>query len=110
MKNKSCAQCKFLYFHDGGYSNYTVEETNVECALGKNPNLPDLRPYDWDREGRKDNWPKTNKSACERYAKGSQVHLDVDGEDGPADSTDDEEVIEAVVAHSGRPRHGRYPR
>lgn len=106
--NKSCAQCKFLYFHDSGYSNYTVEETEVKCALGKNPNLPALKPYDWRRKGSSDNWKMTNKSACANFSMGRQVYLDVDNEDGPADYTEDEEVIEAVIKHSGRKRYGGY--
>jgi len=34
------------------------------------------------------------------------VTLDVDGEDGPVDYTDDEEAIVAICAHSGRSRNG----
>ena len=97
----SCALCKFLYSQDNGYSNYTVEDTTVDCAKDRNPNLPEDRPWDWKFSESSDNWPATNNSRCELYAVGPQVDLDVDGEVHPADCTDDPETIAAVCAHSG---------
>lgn len=94
MNEKSCVGCKFLYARDSGYSNYTVSETEIDCAVKRNPNLPASEPYDW-RAG-SDNWPATQESRCERYAKGTMVHLDVDGEVSAKDCTDDPEVIEAI--------------
>lgn len=55
-----------------------------------------------------DNWDKTNKSRCELYAPGDKVAMDVDGDDGPADFTKDEEAIAAICAHSGRLRDGGF--
>lgn len=94
MNEKSCVGCKFLYGHDEGYSNYSVENTSMICALNRNPNLPSGQPWDWTREP--DNWPKTNESRCERYAPGTEVRLDVDGEDKVEDQTQDPEVIAAI--------------
>ena len=103
----SCARCKFLYLHDSGYSNWTVENTSVECALDRNPHLSQSAkklPYDWDYNG-KDNWPATRDSRCERYeAADGYIHLDVDGENYPDEFGLDAEAVAAVEEHSGRRR------
>ena len=103
----SCARCKFLYLHDLGYSNWTVD-TSVNCALDRNPHLkddsPDL-PYDWNYGGGRDNWPATRDSRCERYeAADGYIHLDVDGENYPDEFGLDAEAVAAVEEHSGRRR------
>lgn len=97
----SCATCKFLYQHERGWSNWTVEETEVICALGRNPNLPAAMPWDWRFNATEDNWPATNESACDQFSAGEQVRLDVDGEVHPADETNDPETIAAVCASAG---------
>lgn len=104
----SCARCKFLYLHDSGYSNYTVENTSVNCALDRNPHLanhsPDM-PYDWRYGDGKDNWPATRDSRCERYEESdTYIHLDVDGENYPDEFRLDAEAVAAVEEHSGRRR------
>lgn len=104
MNGKSCVGCKFLYIEGYGYSNYTCEDSSVKCALDKNPNLPSDEPADWNEEV--DNWPATMNARCDMYAPGKKVELDVDGENGPADQTQDEEAISAICKHSGRGRHG----
>lgn len=102
----SCARCKFLYLHDSGYSNYTVENTSVNCALERNPHLevsPDM-PYDWNYGDGEDNWPATRNSRCERYeAADEYIHLDVDGHNSPRDFGLDTEATAAIERHSGRP-------
>lgn len=107
MNEKSCVGCKFLYAEGDGYSNYTWLSDEVRCAKDKNPNLPAEWCEDWTPE--KDNWPKTKDSRCELYAVGVQVVLDVEGEDGPANYTQDEEAIDAICAHSGRGRNQAEP-
>lgn len=80
----SCRDCQYLYKHDRGYSNYTVTDTDVICALNKNPHLPTEKPYDWRVLGT-DNWPKTRDSRCDMYLHtpegAQQVHMDVDCEE-----------------------------
>lgn len=98
----SCLKCGFLYFKDYGYSNYTVEDTNVHCALDRNPHLKDAQlsiPYDFHpKEGQPDNWFATKDSRCEKYFEvPSNCHLDVDGEEKPANWVD-EIGMEAVLA------------
>ena len=104
----SCARCKFLYLHDSGYSNWTVENTSVECALDRNPHLlrgPTELPYDWRYGEGRDNWPVTKDSRCERYdAADEHIHLDVDGENYPDEFAVDAEAVAAVEEHSGRRR------
>lgn len=106
----SCAKCKFLYFRDVGYSNYTVEETQVHCALNRDANIPKegvALPYNWTYGDAKDNWPATQSSRCERYeAIGPYyVHLDVDGENYPDEFIGtDLEAVAAIEEHSGRKR------
>ena len=104
MNEDSCFGCKFLYATGLGWSNYTWLSNEIDCAKGRNLNLPAEEPTDWCNEP--DNWPKTNKSKCEIYSPGKMVELDCEGEDGPADHTTDEDVIIAICAHSGRPRNG----
>lgn len=100
----SCVGCKFLYSVGTGYSNWTWLSNDVCCALDRNPNLPHEEPSDWNMDA--DNWPKTKDSRCELYAPGDYVALDVDGENGPAEFTQDEAAIEAICKHSGRGRDG----
>lgn len=104
MNEKSCVGCKYLYSEGQGYSNWTWMDTDIRCAKDKNPNLPAEEGSDWVREP--DNWDKTNLSRCDLYAPGEMVEMDVDGEDGPADYTNDEEAIAAICEHSGRGRNG----
>lgn len=78
----SCAGCQYLYMVDDGYSNFTVEETKVFCALDLNPNIDpygaDL-PHDWTMMksysridlSSQDNWPVTQNSRCVHYHKPS---------------------------------------
>lgn len=100
MNEKSCVGCKFLYGELAGYSNYTCEDTEIRCAKDKNPNLPAMEPDDWVETP--DNWKATTAARCELYAPGEKVTLDVDGEDGPADHTTDEEAIAVICAHADR--------
>lgn len=104
--SKSCVGCKFLYSQGTGYSNYTWESDDVHCAKDRNPNLPQEKPYDWKQEAEGDNWDKTKESRCDLYALGEFIALDVDGEDGPATHSTDQEQIDAIVKHSGRPANG----
>lgn len=97
----SCHGCKFLYSHSFGYSNYTVEGANIECALDLNPNLPKEEPYDWRIVDGKDNWPATANSRCHRYDPSDYMQsLDVDGEN--AVDHPDYEARRAISDHSGR--------
>ncbi len=97
---KSCIGCKYMYGQDSGYSNYTVENTAIICALNKNKNLPKDEPHNWNQEN--DNWPATMDSRCDSYSAGGMVRLDVDGEDLVEDQTDDLEQLKAIKEDCGR--------
>lgn len=106
--SKSCVGCKFLYSEGTGYSNYTWEADDVKCAKDRAPKLPDEKPYDWNQDAVNDNWAATKDSRCELYAEGTFVALDVDGDDGPADTSTDQEQIDAICAHTGRKPNGGH--
>jgi len=93
----SCLGCKYLFSIDIGYSNYTVEDTEIDCALDKNANLPASVPYDWNENADYDNWKATNASRCDMYAKGDRISFDVDGEVDLSKATDDADVIAALT-------------
>lgn len=103
--NTSCIGCKYLYKQDRGYSNYTVEETEVLCALNLNPSLPASEPFDWEFDlgiaVDADNWGATKSGRCERYSAGPMVVLDVDGELSVEEQTGDLEQRLAICSHSG---------
>jgi hypothetical protein len=85
----------------------------VRCAQDRNANLADggkEAPMDWNNDTpEEDNWPMTNASRCELYASGPYVTLDVEGEDGPADYTEDAAQIEGICLHCSRgPNGGSY--
>ena len=94
MNERSCVGCKFLYSQDSGYSNWTVEETEILCAKKRNPNLPASEAWDWKKD--EDNWPATKDSRCDLYAPGEMIQLDVDGENTVESQTTDREVIDAI--------------
>lgn len=94
------------------YSNYTVTNTFVQCALDNNPNIDadTEAPYDWTENPLSDNWPVTSNSRCERYDFADvSVRLDCDGENFPCDFDLDREAIEAIEKHSGRKRENPKP-
>jgi hypothetical protein len=35
-ENMKCTDCKYCVEQDEGYSNWTVEGTEIDCLLGKN--------------------------------------------------------------------------
>ena len=103
----TCVGCKYLYSIGRGYSNYTWENTEINCALDKCAKYPADIPYDWQRQTGEDNWPVTNQSRCKSYEPGPFIELDVDGDNGPADFSEDIAQISSVSLHSGREWHGR---
>lgn len=93
--SNSCLQCKFLFTRDTGYSNWTVEDTELHCVLKLNPNLPaeipdDVRDYyasnkvryTW-MKAEDDKWHCTKDSRCDKYQHSDDdpVHIDCDGGD-----------------------------
>lgn len=78
---KKCSNCNFCVLDDFGYSNWTVEGSNVYCSKGLNPEAPFDRWYGTDKRDR-------IAENCEHYADDvGPVDLDCDRED--ADRTAD---------------------
>lgn len=75
---KSCSDCKFCAYQDFGYSNYTVEGTNIHCLLNK------FEPYE---AGYPNEYKKLGVATyCDSFNKGQHWSLDCDGEiEGPTD-------------------------
>ena len=91
--SNSCLQCKFLFTRDTGYSNYTVEDTELHCVLKLNPKLPAEIPdevrgysgsydYVWMTPAN-DKWHATKDGRCDKYQHNdaAYIHIDCDGDD-----------------------------
>lgn len=76
MTKRLCSECVNAFLQDTGYSNYTVEGTNLTCMMNLNPNGTFDRFYGNCTE---DEYAKN----CSEYQKGEPFHADVDGEDTP---------------------------
>jgi len=86
-----CTDCKYCVEQDYGYSNYTVEGTEVDCLLNLNPKFPIDRWY-----GKEPSLEYAG--SCTKYTEGPHIQLDVDGETTPEECTDDEEVLKLYRA------------
>ena len=109
---RRCYNCKFYYRQDEGYSNYTVELTQVHCLRGKNPKVDgESEGYDWETE---DHEFMKVAETCDSFARGEPLFMDCDHEAVPFDVyaersdyakyyTDDAEVIAAYREFMARP-------
>lgn len=85
-----CTECKFCIMRDNGYSNYTVEGTDVDCIINLNPAFP------------VDKWYNTAEdldfaNVCPRFKEGEGIHVDVDHKEGTLlKYTDDAELKEII--------------
>lgn len=68
---RSCNECKFCVFQDHGYSNYTVEGTDISCLAGK---------FEQYGDGYGDDYKIGRATDCEYFNEGPVWSLDVDGE------------------------------
>ena len=116
MNCTSCLGCKYLYGQGTSYSNYTWFDTEVHCALKRNPKLPADMPSDWNFSSWEssqpipdvDNWPATSEGRCDRFDEGPFITLDIDGENGPAEDSDDFAQVTAICLAANRPPFGDY--
>lgn len=105
METKSCSNCKFLAFKSVGYSNYTVEDTELICLKNVFDSVDesDIRKYDGSLEDRVEAFFVKHASECDIFIdlpKGIyQVSLDVDGETTIEDFQQDPEIYEAAKAY-----------
>lgn len=68
-----CTNCKYCLQVDHGFSNYTVEGTDVFCLLELNPKMPVDRFY-----GEEPILKYAKK--CKNFIEGVGVHIDVEEE------------------------------
>jgi hypothetical protein len=85
-----CTDCKYCVEQDNGYSNYTVEGTEADCLLSKNPDFPSDR---WYHEDEALNYA----SECASFTKGDSVHFDVEGETTVEDYKEDDEIYRLLL-------------
>lgn len=70
---KKCTDCRFHILRDEGYSNYTVEGTNFNCAKGLHPKAPFDNYYS--------HAPELGfAESCSSFTRGSGVEIDVEGD------------------------------
>lgn len=91
----SCVGCKFLFGDGRGYSDWTWLDTDVRCALDRNPSLPDAEPFDWNMND--DNWGPTKDGRCTAFSPGPYIVVSPDGEPrtDPIDAEQARAIMEA---------------
>ncbi|MDD4082373.1 MAG: hypothetical protein PHD05_03200 [Sphaerochaetaceae bacterium] len=87
---RRCTSCKYCIEEDYGYSNYTVEGTEINCLLGRNKSFPIDRHYRQELE-------IAFAEKCNNYIKGDPVTIDIEHFYGePWEYSDDPEIIELL--------------
>ena len=82
-----CTDCKYCIEEDWGYSNYTVEGTEVDCLLKKNSLFPVDRFYGEEPT-------LLFAGECANFIVGPHPQIDVEREDGELwEYSDDPEII-----------------
>ena len=75
MCKKHCSNCKWAVSVDYGYSNYTVEGSEVYCIQKEHPEDGYDRWYGHSKEGE-------YASSCEMHTSGEPIDIDVEREGG----------------------------
>lgn len=82
MSMITCDACKYCYYQDYGYSNYTVEGTEANCPKDRFYGVHPALKY---------------AESCCGFAPGHPVDVDVDHDDGDLENySDDPEVKELL--------------
>ena len=84
---KKCTECKFHILRDEGYSNYTVEGTSFNCALGLNPDAPFDNFYAKAKE-------LNFAESCKSFKPGPGLQVDVDQEVFGAVTAEQQELLD----------------
>lgn len=101
---RRCYNCKFYYRHNRGYSNYTVEETEVNCLRNKNKFLHYTpEGYAWEAD---DHAYMRVAESCDGYVFGEPLTVDCDEEQMPPGGkkslveyySNDKDVVDAFKA------------
>lgn len=70
---RSCAQCRWCYTQDEGYSSYTVEGTRVYCLKNQHPSGPEGFDQWYGEDAR-----MLYATECKFFTEGESVSADVD--------------------------------
>jgi hypothetical protein len=97
--SNGCQGCKFLYSTGEGYSNDDRTATRLHCAK----QASNVLPATCDELSA---WRSIPTERCDQYGIGQMIHLDVVGNDGPAQYSLDEVQVRLIAKHSGRPAAG----
>jgi len=90
MSMITCDACKYCYYQDYGYSNYTVEGTEANCLKRLHPDFPKDRFYG-------EHPALKYAESCSGFAPGLPVDVDVDHNEGDLENySDDPEVKELL--------------
>lgn len=74
---RSCSDCQFCVFQDHGYSNYTVEGTNIYCLVNK---------FEEYGSSYNEDYVMGRATDCDHFNEGDSWSLDVDGDnEGPSE-------------------------
>jgi len=87
---KKCTECKYCIEQDYGYSNWTVEGTDVDCLLHKNSEFPKDKFYGEEPE-------LLFAEKCDSFSAGDHPEIDCDQENGELwEYSADPEIIELL--------------
>lgn len=83
--SNSCLGCKWIFHADEGYSNWTVEDTEMHCVHNRNPHLPAEIPDEisWHEPPmtqHNDKWYATKDARCELYEETAEPPFTIDVE------------------------------
>lgn len=70
---RSCNQCSHRFYKDYGYSDYTVEGTDIYCRNDLNPDYPHPEPYKHEEQ----KGPHAFAENCPSYQEEEPVGFDV---------------------------------
>ena len=103
--SNSCLGCRWIFHHDRGYSNWTVEDTEMHCVHRRNPKMPADIPDEitWMEPPMtqdNDEWHVTKDSRCELYEETDEKPYVVDVEQERVAS---EEESQRIMLEEGDP-------
>ena len=87
---KKCTDCMYCICTDYGYSNYTVEGTDVDCLLGKNSSMPSDKFYS-------EAECLIFAESCKSFVEGECVEVDCDQEEGALENYSTDADIKALL-------------
>jgi hypothetical protein len=91
-----CRDCKFCVFADNGYSNYTVEGTDVLCGSENYMVRKNFVTFDY-YYGKAPTGFEQGEN-CVGFVEGEPISLDVDGEKYPQLPAYQKEIVDRAMS------------